>query len=321
MSSFTFGAGPAPPVTPTPQWLWSFPASGAPVVSGYPIGGGQFAPTKTGLLPQDLQNYVGVPLQIYGNPPTPVPTPQILQWIRYAEDNVEQESGLLLCQTWVASPPAQALAVSGLTQTMGRDFDLADAGYDFQFPRAQDEGWMMYSLRYRPVRSSIYSVDDYSAVKNYAYIYPLLNDFFRVSPSWFVVDEDYGLIRLVPAQNVQMLPLFAMQLAFMGFAESIPGAIWVQYTAGLTPNDYNSRFSFMKQLVLAEAAMIALRAIQGTINMGLESIDTMVDGLRTQMKYDKRGAFGPLIAQFKEQRDELMKRAKERVNGPTINVL
>ena len=58
-------------------------------------------------------------------------------------------------------------------------------------------------------------------------------------PTWFVEDEDFGLIRLVPAANVQMLPLFAMQLAFMGFAESIPGGLWFQYTAGLNNSEYN----------------------------------------------------------------------------------
>ena len=50
---------------------------------------------------------------------------------------------------------------------------------------------------------------------------------------------------MIPPANVQMLPLFAMQLAFMGFAESIPGGLWFQYTAGLNNSDYNGRFSML----------------------------------------------------------------------------
>jgi len=314
------------------QALWSWNTSGAvPVVSGYPIGPGAFSPTKTGLTVQDLKDFAGVPLVYYGNPSSAVSDATIQNWLRYAEDTVEQESGLLLCQTWIASPPTltpEATSAVGLIvntpsqiQQVGIDYDLEDAAYDFHFPRAQDEGWMMYSLRYRPVRSVSYSAGDFSAVKNYAFIYPLLNDFFRVAPSWFVEDHDYGLVRLVPAQNVQMLPLFAMQLAFMGFAESLPGALWLQYTAGLTPSDYMARFSFVKQLVLVEATIIALSSVQGTINLGAEKIDTMVDGLRQSLQYPKSGPFGPLIEQHMKQRDRLMKMAKERVNGPVMNVL
>ena len=127
---------------------------------------------------------------------------------------------------------------------------------------------MYQTLRYRPVQSMGYSPANPTAVKNIAFIYPLLNVFFRLPRAWIVEDRDYGLIRMVPATNTQMLPLWAMQLAFMGFAESLPNGLWFQYTAGLTPNDYNSRFSFMKELVLAEAALTALNSIQGTINLG-----------------------------------------------------
>jgi hypothetical protein len=140
--------------------------------------------------------------------------------------------------------------------------------------------------------------------------------------AWFVEDRDFGLARFVPAANVQMLPLFAMQLAFMGFTESVPGAIWMQYTAGLTAYDYTARFSFMKQLVLAQAALTALRSIQGTINLGADSYRMTVDGLLYETKYNGViGPFGALIAQFQTLRDELMHTARSKVSGPMVNVL
>ena len=298
---------------------------------GYPSkSSSNFTATKTGLTPLDLQQFVGVPLQYYGNPPTAVPPTQIQEWIRWAEDKVEQDTSILLCQTWVASPPTPdqntsnqcgIITVNGGGQQQGIDFDLQDAGYDFQYPRAQDEGWMYQTLRYRPVQSMGYSPANPTAVKNIAFIYPLLNVFFRLPRAWIVEDRDYGLIRMVPATNTQMLPLWAMQLAFMGFAESLPNGLWFQYTAGLTPNDYNSRFSFMKELVLAEAALTALNSIQGTINLGANSIQSSVDGLQMRFQYGKDGPFGALIMQMGRRAKALRERATTKVSGLMVGVI
>lgn len=313
----------APRVATQALWTWDTSTPGQPVVTGYPTTGG---PTKTGLMPADLQAFVGVPIQFYGNPPVPVSPTTMLQWIRWAEDWVEQETNLLLTLTWVASPPtrqpaatiATGLIVSGVgnVQRLGIDYDLEDAPYDFFFPRAQDEGWMEQSLRYRPIRVDEFYTGGYTAVKNIAYIYPLLDDFFRVPPTWYVEDHDFGLIRLVPAANVQMLPLFAMQLAFMGFAQSIPGGLWFQYTAGLTANDYNSQYSFIKQLVLAQAAIQALSTIQGTINFGAKEYQMSVDGLQYGTKYSENGPYNGLINNFIRMRESLLTTALNKVSGP-----
>jgi len=328
---FDYGSTPI-----TSQALWQWDNTGSyPVATGYGLNG-VYTPTKTGLGPQDLQNFVGVPLQYYQPTPTPVSAETILGWIRYAEDWVEQETSLLLAPTWVASPPllqqgqtqdTQVVPSSGQgIQIIGQDYDLADAAYDFFFPRAQDEGWMVQSLRYRPIRNvtqpaRILSQQDYSGVKNISYIYPLLSEYFRVPRTWLVEDQDFGLVRLVPAENVQELPLFSMQLAFMGFAESIPGALYFQYTAGLMPNDYNSRFRFIQQLVLAAAAIQALSSIQGSVSMGLISHSTLIDGVQFQAKYSENGPFGSLIQQFKKQRDELLNVTFTKVAGPQIITL
>lgn len=312
--------------------LWEWDTSGPlPVVTGYPSGTGSITPTKTGLTPQDLKDFVGVALSNYSTkPPTPIDDATILKWIRWAEDLVESQTGLLLCQSWVASPPATSpesaaaigiSPVSGDYQRLGIDYDIEDAAYDFFYPRARDEGWMIYSLRYKPVKDTVYGPLNQNAIKDIAYIYPLLNEFFRVPPQWHVEDHDFGLLRLVPSANVQMLPLFAMQLAFMGFAESVPGAIWMQYKAGLTPNDYNSRWSFIPQLVLARAAMTAFSAIQGTINMGAIGYTMLVDGLQYATKYAANGPFGYQIANFGKQFDDLMAQALSKVAGPVMSTL
>jgi len=206
-------------------------------------------------------------------------------------------------------------------QKLGFDYDMADAAYDFIFPRAQGEGWMMYSLRYKPVTQVAYGPLSPNAIQQISYIYPLLNEYFRVPPQWQVEDHDFGLVRLVPATNVQMLPLFAMQLAFMGFANSVPGGIWMQFKAGLRPYDYQNRYSFMLKLVLAQAAITGLNAIQGTINMGMLNSQIMVDGLQYKTGYDPKGAFNALIEGMTRQRDELLGIARNFTAGPVFTTI
>jgi len=316
----------ATPITSQALWTWNTSGS-VPQVVGYPPGGAS-QPTKTGLTPGDLQNFVGVPLTYYGNPPIPVSAQTMIQWIRYAEDFVERETGLLLCQSWVAAPPAILPGSPGdisvittnpsgqAQQQMGYDYDVYDSAYDFLFPRAVDDGWMNYSLRYRPIRSVSYDPTDYNGIKRLAYLYPLLNTYFQVPPSWVVTDEDRGMIRLVPSTSVQMLPLFALQLSFMGFSDSVPGGLWFQYTAGLTSSDYNSRYSYVKELVLAQAAIQALNTIQGTINLGQTSTSTSVDGLNYSVQYSPKGPYSGLLEYFTKMRDALLESASTKISGP-----
>ena len=316
------------------QWNTAPIASGAPpIVTGYNKAG---SPTKTGLLPGDLQAFIGVPIQVYATPPIPILPATQIQWIRWAEDEVEKETSIRLCQTWVAAQPtwtppqttAVNLAVANNSyEQLGVDYDLAENPYDFLFNRAQDEGWMFLKLRWRPVKLAMpggfntAALSGNTGVRNYAYIYPLLNEYFRVPSSWLVEDQNYGSIRLVPSTNVQMLPLFAMQLAFMGFANSVPGGIWLQYICGLTANDYNSEFSFIQRLVLSVAACQALATIQGTVNYGAIEQSTVVDGLAYKTRYPEAGAFSGLIGTFQKQAQSLMKTAKSKVQGPVFGVM
>jgi hypothetical protein len=316
------------------QWAWTSPAAGeAPVVTGYPTTGG---PTKSGLLPGDLANYILLPLQTYSNPPIPVPDPVAIQWIRWAEDDIENETSIRLCQTWIAAPPAKTQTTTQLLnlgtqynyQQLGVDYDFSEPAYDFFYQRAKDEGWLYQRLRWRPVKgvdvadpSGIINPQNLNGVQNMAFIYPLLNEFFRMPQTWIVEDQNRGLVRFVPATNVQMLPLFAMQLAFMGFAQTVPGGLWFQYKAGLTANDYASGWSFMRQLVLAKAGITALGAMQTSLNMGSIETYTQADGLALRTRYSEKGPFYGAIANLQTQVDRLIKRAKMAGGGIHIGLL
>lgn len=343
MNNQVIAQGSTPQVPTQAMWQWDT-TQPIPVATGYWVGPSTqfpsgFAPTKTGLMPWDLKKFVGIPLQYYGNPPCPVDDTVLTGWIRYAEDRIEQQTTVLLTQTWIAAKPTQdtittqscGLLVNNASgyQVRGYDYDLEENAYDFEFSRWQDEGWGFLTLRYRPVQSLTYGATPFAqfasatssltAVKNTAFIYPLLNTFFRMPPNWNVEDRDFGMIRYVPATNTQMLPLFAMQLAFLGFNESVPGAMWLQYTAGLTPYDYQNRYSFMKELVLCEAAITALTSIQGTINLGAKSVHMTVDGMQYRTEYDVAGPFNGYIQQFTKRREMLLNIARDLVSGPMVN--
>jgi len=308
-------------ITTEALWNWNTTTNpGQPTVVSYPNG----AVTKTGLMPADLINHAGVPLEI-GSPAVPVSDADLLRFIRWAEDYVETKTGILLCPSWVASPPETSVAMAGAAgllnqgQQLGVDFDIRDAGYDFKFANFIEEGWGNLLLRYKPIRN-LNLVDD-TAVKNYAFIYPLLSSFFRLPLSWMVEDDDYGLLRVVPAQNVQMLPLFAIQLAVMGFAQTLPQAIHIQYTAGLTPADYTGKYSFMTQLVLAQAVIIAMSVCQTTINKGAIALMSMQDGVREETRFSPQGAYAGSIDRFQKIRNDLMSLAQDNVAGPSVIAL
>jgi hypothetical protein len=322
------------PVVTQALWTWSQPGAGiAPVVIGYPTTGG---PTKSGVTPDDVRAFIQLPIQQFTNPPTPVPDSVIIQWIRWAEDAIEVQTGVRLCQTWIAAPAAKSMTESRLLnftttnnyQQLGLDYDYAEPAYDFFFERAQDNGWLYQRMRWRPVKSvdladptGIFNASNFNGIKNIAFIYPLLNEFFRMPQTWIVEDQNRGLARMVPATNVQMLPLFAMQLAFMGFAQSVPGGLWFQYTAGLTANDYNSEWSFMKQLVLAQAGIITLGAIQTSVNLGVLETQTQADGLAYKAKFSEKGAFSGAISALQTTANTLTKRAMMMGGGINLGYL
>ena len=310
-------------ITTNALWTWDLTDLNNP----FPIAFYGKTLTKSGLTPTALREFTGVPMVRFGKPNVPVSDESLLDDLRSAEDYVEQVTGLLLCPTQVASPPArnyqQALASSANGrapnggQQLGIDYDLADAAYDFKFDRALDDGWLAQSVRYRPLRILDGST---TAIKQIAYIYPLLNEYFQIPVTWQVEDLDFGLVRIVPSVNVTMLPLFALQLSVQGFSQSVPGGMWYQYSAGLTQNDYKSRFRFVKELVLCQAAIISLMKLQGSVNQGLESSSVLADGVQTQYKFRAGGAYKDLVDAFTKRRDELIDRTISSVGGPVMEV-
>ena len=326
---------PSTTISPRALWTWNTTVGQPAVVTGYPTVSG--AITKTGLSVCDLKSFLVIPIQNYGtSPPQPLTDQTITTWLRWAEDEVENDTNIRLCQTMIAAPPARSQYEAASTfiqpasgyQQLGLDYDFEEPAYDFFFPRAQDDGWMYQRLRWRPVQSvspttsgQIVDAVNFTGVKNVSFIYPLLNSFFQVPVPWIVEDRQHGYIRLVPQVNVGMLPLFALQLNFMGFTNGIPGGLWLQYSAGLTANDYNSNWSFIRQLVLARAAVTTLQMMQLTVNLGVQETELSQDGLKYRARYNPAGAFAGQIKMMEDQVMRLTKQARARVAGPVLGMI
>ncbi len=268
-----------------------------------------------------------MPLVYRGNPPRAVSDTQLLQRLRWAEDKVEQETGILLAPTYVSAPAipnqqdcnsAGIYPTSGGAMVQGVDYDIGDDPVDFRYSLAKDDGWLVMAMRFRPLR--IFDGGT-TAVKTCAYSYPLLNQYYVIDPSWFVENRDSGYLRVVPSKDTQMLPLFALQLAVTGFAEDLPGGWQVLYTAGLSPADYAGRFAFMKELVLATAGVSILSTIQGTVNLGMAETNLQADGVAYSQKWSAKGAYGDIIAQFIVTRDNLAEQAAWTIAGPQVFTL
>jgi hypothetical protein len=314
-------------VTPKALWQWDTTDPNNPYPTGYGVGT-KPTTTKTGLCPQDVRDFAGVPLWYRGNPPREFSDTQIIQQIRRAEDQFELETGILLAPTYIASSPYRTApeAVSGNVSPtspdgamhLGVDYDLEDTVYDFRFNTAEGDGWLVCPMHYKPLR--IFNSDP-TAVKSFNYSYPLLNDYFNVDPSWYVETRDFGYLRIVPSKNVQMLPLFALQLSVAGFSNNLPGGWVIMYTAGFAPSDYKGRFSFVLNAILALTSVNILAMLQGTVNMGSQEVTVQADGVATTQKFDPKGPYAGLISNFKNTYTELSEQAYWLCGGLSVQTL
>jgi hypothetical protein len=319
------------PVTVKALWQWdtTYPNNPTPCGYGVPSAGNPTPTcTKTGLMPQDLRDFVGVPLFYRGQPPVAVTEDQLLARIRWAEDWCEQQSGLLLTPSLVASPPiTSALATNSASvittspsgiMTLGVDYDIADDAIDFRYERGLDDGWLCTTCRHKPLRS--YNGGP-TAIVSWNYQYPILNEYFSIPPDWYVEMQDSGYVRAVPSKNLQMLPLWFLTISIQGWSSTLPGGFQLIYQAGLSPNDYRGKWSFVKEMVLAAAAVSILRTIQGSINLGVLKTNTGIDGAQFGQEFNPMGAYADLITQFKNQRDALLETVYWQCGGPIVQTL
>ncbi len=296
-------------------WTWS---------SGLPVSFGNDSnnipkQTKSGVAPADIANVAGVNLVYNSATPTPMSNALLLSLIRSAEDEIETTLGMFLCPTRVAAPAilhnfgVVGTIVNNIPQTLGVDYDVADAGYDFVYDRWWGGSWGAMQLRYRPIQR----------IESFFLVYPLLNMVSQIPLPWFdeILDKPTGLVRTVPSTNIQLLPLFSNMIAVLGPGQSIPGALRFQYVAGFTDGEISGQYSFLKQLVIYKTVIMALGIAQGSISKGFKTLDVTVDGMRRAVGYSEKGPYYGLIQEFRATARTLEQKAEDLVGGPIMEFI
>lgn len=147
-----------------------------------------------------------------------------------------------------------------------------DAAYDYDQDFFWGEKWGMISARQIPIIS----------IQSIIFAYPApTTGFFTIPNDWVRMDQKYGHIRLIPASNAGFAPLSAFVLQALSGSRSIPFAIQITYTAGLSnpKQDYPELLNVVKR-----------RAMLNVLNFGFlpQSGSISADGLSESTGFDIR---------------------------------
>lgn len=153
----------------------------------------------------------------------------------------------------------------------GQPYDV-DAAYDYDPDFFWGDRWGFIQLRHKPL----------IAIQSMVFAYPApTTGFFTIPPDWLRTDLKYAQLRLIPASNANIQPLNAFILQALGGSRSIPFAIEITYTAGLSnpKRDYPELLNLVKR-----------RAMLNVLNFGFlpQSGSISADGLSESTGFDIR---------------------------------
>lgn len=122
-----------------------------------------------------------------------------------------------------------------------------------------------------------------------------------------------GLLRFVPGPLGYLLPFSgAVPIMQLNDGSTLPGALEVIYTAGLTARDLANK-PIIKTLIMLEAAILTLTMVQGRIGGGIAEESVGFDGLSNSVRLgriDILGPLGGLIKAYKANYEELLRSAQ-----------
>lgn len=169
--------------------------------------------TKTGITPAEIQADYLHGLVRHLTKTASFSESYLWRKIRSQEDEMERDLGILWRETRIRSEPDPA----------DTDFDLIEPGYDYSHMYFAGERWGYLKLRRAPVRS----------VQRVLFVYPNADDrVFDVPTKWIRLDQQWGVIRLVPDGASILANFSAFMLQVFSGGRAIPQAIFVDYTAG-----------------------------------------------------------------------------------------
>jgi hypothetical protein len=165
-------------------------------------------------------------------------------------------------------------------------YDIDEPAYDWTADMFAGDRWGEFYLNHRPV------VD----VSRFVVSYPGMSLAQSVIPrSWVQLNREEAKVELVPGRGgddgliaYQLRPI----LTGLHGGSRLPNSIFVDYTAGITPQELRRRHNHLLQAIKARALLIGFSALTNARTGGLGSQSLSVDGLSRNENYHG-GKYGP----------------------------
>lgn len=161
--------------------------------------------------------------------------------IRESEQSLERDLGIFYTPKRIMSEPKDTLV-------QGKDYDIAEAAYDYSSEFFKGENWGGIRLRKYPIHLA--------PIPAISFAYPNIDHrIFTVPSNWIRLNGPYGMIRLVPDSISMVASFSAFILSVFSGGQGIPQSIFVNYTAGFEgvnekddlENDYGDLLELTKR--------------------------------------------------------------------------
>lgn len=191
----------------------------------------------------------------------------------------------MVCLPAMAAPEEEAALKAANTR-----YEV-EPGYDYDPAYFEGDRWGLIEVRHRPIIN----------VTRIAFVYPdTRNIIWDVPLSWVRADKKYGLINLVPTQQIASLPLNSFILSLVGGGRTVPFMVHVWHTAGLE----NPRRDY-PDLIDCIYRATALGILEGDVQPTSGSLS--IDGLSESQTLDLEKAH--------KQLDDRWGRLDQALNG------
>jgi hypothetical protein len=245
--------------------------------------------TKSGIkLDEFRKDYLfGLPSQL--RPASEWSESFLVNKIRSAEDALERDLGIYYTPKRVVCEPKDTLV-------QGKDYDIAEAAYDYSTQFFVGENWGGIRLRKYPIHVT--------PTPTITFAYPNIDHkIFTVPPTWVRVNGPYGMIRLVPDAIAIYASFTAFILSVFSGGMGIPQSVFVNYTAGFSgveeKADLEADYRDLLELTKQKAV---LNIVDDAFMPG--SMTNSTDGISQTFSYqvkDLREGFDKKVTQFRNK--------------------
>jgi hypothetical protein len=201
--------------------------------------------------------------------------------------------------------PKRIVCEPGANLVQGQDYDIAEAAYNYSSDFYQGENWGQIRLRRYPVHRS--------PLPTVVFAYPNVdNRIFTVPPAWVRLNEDYGVIRLVPNSSSIAATFSAFILTIFSGGRGVPQSIFVNYTAGFSGVTEKGDLADNFQDLVELTKHLAILNIVDEAFLP-SSVSNSTDGISQSFSYQ--------LKDYRENYEKKFGRFRDMVKGIRMGVL